>query len=139
MVRGGMVEVLKIRISRAQSTHAQNDHQQQGFALVSVMALLPLLLASAFALSTCFYVLKRKSLAQAICIQEATRLQTNLRTPLRYLIHMNPRAQTLRRRRQIADQNLRSALSSGVPYAIAIAEAADLEVIAEQVAFRARQ
>jgi hypothetical protein len=107
--------------------------------MVSVMALLPLLLASAFALGTCFYVLKRKSLAQAICIQEATRLQTNLRTPLRNLIRMNPQAQILRERRRIADQNLQSALSSGVPYAIAIAEAADLEVIAEQVAFRARQ
>lgn len=107
--------------------------------MVSFMVLLPLLLALVIALGAAFYVLQRKSLAQAICVQEATRLQTDLRKPLRQLVALNPQAAVLRAKRQAADKALRAALVSGVPYAIALAEAAETAAIAEQVAFRARQ
>ena len=112
---------------------------QQGFALVSTMILIPLLLTLTFSLAMVFYILQNKSLAQSMCVQEAVRLQENLRKPLRELLRMNRQATILRAKREAADESLASATSSGVPYAIALAKAVQTAVIVEQIAFHARQ
>lgn len=106
---------------------------------MSLLILLPLFLTLALSLAVTYSVLKRKSLAQAICIQSASRLQENLRSPLEKLLHMNTQATALRTQRTIADDALAAAVSSGVPYAIAAAKAVQLGVILAQTAFRARQ
>lgn len=107
--------------------------------MVTTLVLLPLLLALALSLGAAFLVLQRKSLAQAVCVQEATRLQTNLRPILRKLLAMNPEAGRLRIKRLAADRALKAAVSSGYPPAIAVAEAAEAAAIAAQTALHARQ
>lgn len=117
----------------------QDRHQEKGFALVALVTLLPLCLSVALAFGTVLHVLKRKSLAQAICIQEAMQLQESLKNPLRRLMAMNSKAQSLRIRRLWADQNLARALATGIPGNIAAAQAIQTAVIAQQLAFRAKQ
>jgi hypothetical protein len=107
--------------------------------MVTVIVFIPLLLALAFTLAVVLHAIKMKSLSQSMCLQGAIRLQTDLKRPLKQLMRMNVQARTLRMQRTLADQNLATALASGVPYAIAAAKAVQTAVIAAQVAFRARQ
>ena len=106
---------------------------------MTLVTLLPLLFTLLLSIGFFFYVAQRKSLAQAICIQQAMRLQTNLRQTLEELLAMNPRAESLRQRRVQADQNVAEALTSAYPPAIAAAEAVQTEVIIEQMEFHAEQ
>jgi hypothetical protein len=115
------------------------DSGQQGFALLSLIALLPLLFTLLLSIGFFFYVVQRKSLAQAICIQQATRLQSDLRATLQKLLAMNPRAESLRLRRTQADQSVADALTTAYPPVIAAAEAVQSEVIVEQLEFHAEQ
>lgn len=107
--------------------------------MVSLLALAPLLATVFVCTGAALYALKRKALAQSICVQQASRLQEDLKAPLRKLLKMNPHAEFLRRKRQTADNNLRAANASGYPPAIAAAQAADQAVILEQMEFRSRQ
>ncbi len=123
----------------AQNANPQAHASNQGFALVSLLALAPFLASLCTVVGASLYILKRKSLAQAFCIHQASRLQAELKKPLRKLIRMNARATTLRTQRTAADNALQHALSSGVPYAIAAAQAVQTAVILQQLAFRAQQ
>ena len=129
----------RFRFSNSTDAQLAKPHGQKGIALVNMVVLLPLILTLTLSLGLAFYVLKRKSLAQALCVSEAARLQENLRRPLRQLIRLNTRATTLRAQRRAADQALTAATLSGIPYAIAVAKAVQTAVIAEQVAFHLRQ
>ncbi|MGZ3722529.1 MAG: hypothetical protein ACXVA9_06345, partial [Bdellovibrionales bacterium] len=107
--------------------------------MVSLLALFPLIATVFVCLAVAFYVMKRKTLAQAICIQQATRMQEDLKAPLEKLLKLNTRAEILRARRHIADTNLQTAQGSGYPPVIAAAKAQQVAVILEQTALRAQQ
>src|SRR5687767_1869042 len=82
---------------------------EQGFALVSLIALVPLAAALIIALCAGLYFLKRKSLAQAHCVQQAARLQNELKDTLDKLLRLNPKAKALRAQREAADSALKAA------------------------------
>jgi len=106
---------------------------------VTTLTLVPLALSLTMALGVCLQILKRKSLAQAMCVQEAMQLQENLKKPLEKLMRLNKNARLLRQQRLAADRALQAAIASGVPYAIAAAKAVQLAVIAMQISLRSQQ
>ena len=107
--------------------------------MVSLIAIVPLLATLMVCSATALYALKRKSLAQSLCIHQATRTQQDLKSPLDKLIKLNTKATSLRNRRLIADANLISAQATGYPPAILAAKAQQTAVILQQYALRARQ
>lgn len=106
---------------------------------MSLLALVPLCAALIVALCSSFYFLKRKSLAQAHCIQQAAQMQNELKDTLDKLLRLNPRAKALRAQREAADSALKTAVSSANPYAIAAAQAYWTAVVLQQTALRAQQ
>jgi hypothetical protein len=133
------MEICRVLLSFGKNAFAKANTRREGFAMVSLLALFPLLATLFVALGAALFVMKRKTLAQAICLQQATKMQEDLKLPLRKLLKLNPRATTLRARRQSADSNVRSATASAYPPAIAIAEAQQAEVILEQTVLQAQQ
>lgn len=109
----------------------KRDQKSEGFALVSLIALVPLCLTLASALGFAFKALSRKSSAQALCVRQVVQLQTELGQNLRKLLRLNPRAKSLRQARTRAELKLKIALLSGNGPAIAAAKA---EVLAVQLA-----
>lgn len=106
---------------------------------MSLVVLVPLVFAGATALFASFYVLKKKSLAQAHCVQEASLLQTELKTTLEQLLKLNPRARALRRERVVAEKALKKATLLAQPYAIAAAKAYLAAVVLQQTVLRTKQ
>lgn len=90
-------------------------------------------------MSAAFYFMKRKSLAQAHCVQQAAQLQNQLKDTLDKLLRLNPKAKALRAQREAADNALKAALSSANPYAIAAAQAYWAAVVLQQVALKTQQ
>lgn len=120
-------------------TFRQNHSQEQGYAMVSSLVLIPLILTIFVSLSAALFVLKRKSLAQSFCVQEVTRLQNELADLLTNLVKLNPKAKSLRRQREIANHAVQKALLTGVPAWIAAAKANQAAVIMAQLALQAQQ
>jgi hypothetical protein len=136
---GGVVEISTVLVSRRKRSHAQTNSGEEGFAVVTLVALLPLLLTVFIGLACGFYIMKRKILAGSLCLRSAVRLQNDLKDPLQKLLRMNTRARILRANRESAESGLKSATASGYPPAIAAAEARLIAVIFEQTEFRRRQ
>lgn len=120
-------------------TGSEAIRSQQGFALVSLLSLVPLLFTLLSGLGLALYAFKKKSLAQSLCVRAGLQLQADLARSLTELLRLNVKATSLRRRRAVADHNLNVALASGNPKAIAIAKAAQAAVILEQLHLRGRQ
>ena len=106
---------------------------------MTLVALIPLLMAAVTGVGLTYFVLKRKSLAQSLCVSQAARTQRELKVPLEKLLRLNPRAATLRAKRLQAELRLQQALSTGNPAVIAAARTALQVVILEQSAFHGRQ
>lgn len=106
---------------------------------MSLLATVPLLITLLTCLGATFYVLRRKSLAQSICVQQAARMQNDLAKPLEKLLKMNSHATNLRAARQAADDGVESARMSAYPPAIVAAQAIQTSVILQQTAFHAKQ
>jgi hypothetical protein len=132
--------VAQLYRARPQTLKHQDDRQQQqGFALVSLIVLLPLALALIGAVTFTYAILTRKSAAQSLCVREVTRMQSELGHTLAQLLRLNPRATQLRAQRERADLNLENALATGYPPAIAIAQAYQIAVIVAQLQLREQQ
>lgn len=112
---------------------------QAGYAIVGLLTLLPLLMACALALAGTYDVLRRKSLAQSLCVQTVVRLQADLARHLKSLLQLNAQAARLQRQRERAERDVNLARRIGQPEAIAVAEARRIAVITAQLALRARQ
>ena len=133
------MENSKVRASSAKRVNLTPLASEQGFVLVTSLTLVPLLLALLMALYASFYILKKKSLAQSHCVQQASLLQRDLRQTLDDLLRLNSRATNLRQQRQAADQGLKAALSSANPYVIAAAKAYWVAVFLQQTALASQQ
>jgi hypothetical protein len=131
--------MVQLSCADAQKTLKQADLKEQGFALTSFVALVPLCMTLFVAVGACFFLFKRKSLAQSLCVQQAVRLQEDLGAVLDKLLRLNPRAKTLRRERSAAERAFQLSLQSGNPAAIASARAALLAVKLAQAALRSQQ
>lgn len=107
--------------------------------MVSAVAILPVLLTLFAGLGLVFFMMKRKSLAQSICIQQAAQIQQDLKKPLRQLLKLNEKAEALRSRRANADTEVALAAASLQPHAIAIAKAKQHALILEQTALHSQQ
>jgi hypothetical protein len=133
------MEISKHRLFIQERVKPQGSRTEKGFALVSLLALTPFLFALLSGLGVALFALKKKSLAQSLCVRAGLRMQTELGQSLTALLKANTKATRLRRRREIADRNLRTALASGLPQAITLAKAAQTAIILEQLQFRAWQ
>src|SRR4051812_42740243 len=98
---GDQMELSKVCSDSSQRIKSQINSKCQGFALVSLLALLPLFLTVLIALGAALFIFKKKSLAQAICVQQAARLQSDLSQTLEKLLRLNPRATSLRSQREL--------------------------------------
>ena len=101
--------------------------------------MLPLALTLVASVVYGYMVLRKKSLAQSHCVQQASLLQRDLKANLESLLKLNPRARALRRQREVADRALKAAIQSKVPAAIAAATAAWTAVYLQQVELRGQQ
>lgn len=110
-----------------------------GFALVGVIALVPLLVALVVAAAGFYMMTKKKLTAQALCIRAATLLQQKLGQDLADLLRLNPQARRLEQRRIAAERSLKAAVQNANPILIKISLAALLAVKTEQAALRTRQ
>lgn len=133
------VENSAVRISTRKENGSPAVNPEQGFALVNLLILVPLLLSLFFALSAYLYILKRKSLAQAACVHQAAVMQNDLKGTLEKLLRLNPRAKSLRAKRAAADKGLKAALSSANPYVLAAAKAYWTAVVLQQTVLRGQQ
>lgn len=113
--------------------------KERGFALVSLLALLPLLLALMFGLGTSLYIIKKKSLAQSLCLRSGIQLQAELKRKLERLFELNPKANRLEARRVRAEKAFRAAVASGIPHLIAAAKANKTAILIEQTQLKAKQ
>jgi hypothetical protein len=107
--------------------------------LVSLLALVPFLVTLLTCVAAALYALKRKVLAQSICIQQAAQMQRDLSGPLQKLLHLNAKAASLRAARAKADVAVQTAEASGLVPAIAAAKAVETAVILRQTALRGQQ
>lgn len=133
------MDLRKIHLLLQKGIERQPLGGAQGFALVTLLAITPLLMACTTGVGLTYFVLKRKSLAQSLCVNSAAKTQKELRVPLEKLLRMNPQAKTLRARRSQADLRLQQALMSGNPGAISAARLAQQVVILQQTAFHTKQ
>ncbi|MGE0529330.1 MAG: hypothetical protein AB7P49_19930, partial [Bdellovibrionales bacterium] len=79
----------------SQRTWRRPHCKEQGFALVSLVLLLPLLLSLLIGVGGGLYILKRKALAQSLCVRRAVQMQNELRLLLTKLLNLNRKARQL--------------------------------------------
>jgi hypothetical protein len=110
---------------------------ENGFGLVSFLALLPVILAAAAVILSSTVLLKADAKAKHQCRTELLNAQNSVSNKLERLIAMNKGAKALRIERRAAEAAVVAA--AGVPVALAAAMAALDLVIAEQTAYAAIQ
>jgi hypothetical protein len=96
-------------------------------------------MTAVFCLGTCLYVLKKRTLAQSLCVHRVVSLQNDLSVPLEKLVRLNPLARSLRAQKLAADARLAAALASGNPGLIAAARALQKAVLLAQMALQKKQ
>lgn len=126
-------------IQSRQSNSNSLSSSQNGFALIFILALIPLLLTAAMAIAGVTYSLQRRLLGQSLCVSQMSQLQSDLAIQLKELIKLNPKATRLQSDRAKAEKALRAAMASQIPQAIAAAHAYRAAVIAQQIALRTQQ
>jgi hypothetical protein len=126
---------------QCQTTHATQlaIANTNGFVMVGLGVLLPLLLIFLFGFISLALVLRNYTIATASCRQEAWETQRALGRNLESLQRLNPRATQLRMERRLAEMNAKTASVSLIPPAIAAAQARLALVIAQQMVHRALQ
>lgn len=122
-----------------QTNFYATNSAEKGFALVTMLALIPLVMTLVASLAYGLIILRKKSLAQSHCVQQASIMQNELKGTLEALLKLNPRAKVLRRKKELTDRAFKAALKSKVPHLIAAAAAAKTAVYLEQAALRSAQ
>lgn len=112
---------------------------RKGFALVSMMIALPLLLSTAFATSAVSLLLVEKSRKLHGCRTSVLRLQKSLGDSLKQLLKLNPKARKLQIKRTRAVIRLKSALATGNAAVVAAMKAELAFITAEQIRLAALQ
>lgn len=127
--------------SREGRTHTRSakHRQEQGFVVVSMLALVPLVVTLVVCLCAALWSMRRQEAARSHCVRSAVQLQSRLKPTLDKLLRLNPRATSLRAQRTAADNAVTAAVASGYPPAIAAAKAIQVAVVLQQVALRAKQ
>ncbi len=139
LANGDFVEIWFVSGKNQTTTSTARHSSEAGFALISAITLAPVLALLFIAIGGTLSALKAKSLAQSICIQEASRLQKNLQRPLTQLLRLNRKATSLRQQRLAADRGVQAAVATGNPKVIAAAKAIQTAVIVMQMALRTQQ
>ncbi len=101
---------------------------QNGFAIILLISILPLVLAGGLTLFFAFGFLKSDLSTLNVCRAKQLEIQNKAGKNLSNLIKLNPKALRLRLAQVRAERALVAAMESGLPPAIAAAEAALLKV-----------
>jgi hypothetical protein len=111
---------------------------QKGFVTVMFLALLPVLITAGLGVMFCFSFLKTDMAILNVCRSEQLAVQNKVGRDLEKLLAMNPRALKLRADEAAARIKLQAASASGIPPAIAAAEARLLyvQLTRQDLAFR---
>ncbi len=112
---------------------------EAGFALVALLAALPLLLVVFVGLSLIALALKNRTTIFAECRWSAYQAQKDMSVLMKQITALNPRARLLRIRRRAAEAELAAAMATLFPPLITAAQAQRGLVIAEQIQLRAEQ
>lgn len=112
---------------------------QAGFALIGVLAALPLILALLAGLGLTAIALKNRTEIFAQCRAEVWNAQKDMSQLLKNLISLNPRAKRLRAQRKAAEAEVKAAKLTFNPAIIAAAEAHRAIVLGQQMHLRAEQ
>ena len=90
------MEFQRSPIAFAETPARSRSRNQQGFALVSLISLVPLIATFVLCVTIALLVIKKKALAEAYCVRAGFRVQVNLRSTLDRLLKMNKSATRLR-------------------------------------------
>lgn len=107
--------------------------------MVSLLTFLPVIITLLAALSILSQILITRQKLNFVCQSHTMATQFELANLLHRLLQLNPKAERLRKKRTIAEKNLKIALASHVAPAIAATRAHLSAVIAMQVALRKEQ
>lgn len=110
-----------------------------GFILLGCLAFLPLLLSLALGFSLWSLVLQETGETLHFCRETLLAKQKELLIAIAEVVRMNPEARALRQQRKIAELNLKMAMVSANPGAIAKAQVNLQAVVTQQMLFRSRQ
>jgi hypothetical protein len=117
----------------------ERKNAEMGFFHMALIVITPLILTILAVLAISLFSLYEVTAADGSCKREVFRLQHELSALMRELTHLNPLARTLRRKREIAEEQLAAAFASQDPQAIAAAVAIRKAVIVEQEALATKQ
>lgn len=122
-----------------ESIHRTRVSNEKGFLTTALLSWLPVLIALIAGLAVMASSLTTLQQAENVCLHTHLSLQKSLRTTLKKLLALNPKATTLRLKRDLAEANLKAALASGLAPWIAKATAQRSYVIANQLALQLQQ
>lgn len=111
----------------------------RGFAVTTLLVLLPLLLTVGAIVAVVLLSLKAYSFSHHACRSSLLEGQRQLAVPVNKLISLNPRAKNLRAARKKAEVALKAAMATANPKAVAAAKAALAIVKERQYSLRAQQ
>ena len=106
---------------------------------MAMIVFAPLFLTILAVLSIVLLSIYQVTSADRVCKREVLRLQHELSLLMKSLSKLNHVAQALRKKRELADENLAAALATGYGPAIAAAAAAQRAVVLEQQALALKQ
>lgn len=110
-----------------------------GFALVALLAAMPLMISVLVGLSLAAMALKNRTELFATCRAEVWNAQKDMSQMLRNLVSLNPRAKALRAQRKLAEAEVKAARASMNPPLIAAAETHRALILNRQMYLRAEQ
>lgn len=127
------------RLALESDSPKKTKNSEMGFFHMAMIVFAPLFLTILAVISIVLLSIYQITAADRVCKKEVLRLQHELSLLLKGLNKLNHLATALRRKRNIADENLAAAIASGYGPAIAAATAAQRAVILEQQALAAKQ
>lgn len=117
----------------------QSLRNQKGFALTIILALLPVLIGGMLVVLFAMNYMKMNARHLYLCRSAHLEDQKQVAALLQQLLDLNPKAKDLREKRRLAEEALDAAMSSGQPYAIAVAQAGKTLVIGMQTVLDLQQ
>ena len=121
------------------SLNLQFVRSQQGFYLLSMTLMIPIIITLLFFSAVQWSYIDIFERGKELCIESIAQAQHDMRQGLKKLERMNPRAKLLRKKRDTAKKSVHVAARSGNPYALAAAKAYQLAVFLEQTQYSLQQ
>ena len=114
-------------------------HNEKGFIMTGILLSLPLFLMSLMVLVSLIFCIRNHDQAQSYCLKYSLQAQENIKTNLKQLLKLNPKAKLLRKKHKTLKKLYRRALTIGEPISISILKAKLLMIKKQRVMLNIRQ